>query len=93
MNLIPEPYDSSIDIIQMKDATRTKITEAGVDTSYGKKDCNGFRTDIDMNEFGVTILSNGLITWSNNSPDHPRNWPLARKFYDIGVVATMEFFT
>lgn len=77
----------------MKDATRTNIVEAGYNTSCEKKDCDGFRTDIDMDDFGVTILSNGLVGWSNNSPDHPRNWTHARKFYDIGVVATMEFFT
>lgn len=48
---------------------------------------------IDMDDFGVTILPNGLVSWNKNSPDHPRNWTPARKFYDIGVVATMEFFT
>lgn len=78
----------------MKDAARTKIIEAEYNKSCGKTDCDGFRNDdIDMDEFGVTILSNGLVKWSDNSPDHPRNWTPARKVYDIGVVATMEFFT
>jgi hypothetical protein len=77
----------------MNDATRTKRIEAGHDTSCGEKDCDSPRADIDMDDFGVTISSNGLVRWSNNSPDHPRNWTPARKFYDIGVVAMMEFFT
>lgn len=78
----------------MRDAAKNNIIEAGYNTSCGKIDCD-VRIDVktDLDDFGVAISSNGFVRWSDNSPDHPRNWTLARKFYDIGVVATMEFFT
>ena len=77
----------------MNDLTGTSTIEASYNTSCGEKDCDSFGIDININDLGVTILPNGLVTWKNNSPDHPRNWTLVRKVYDIGVVATMEFFT
>jgi hypothetical protein len=82
-----------LEITKMNNTTRTNKAEAEVDTKYGEKHCNGPRADVDMDDFGVTISSDGWVRWNDNSPDHPRNWKPSRKFYDIGVVAMMEFFT
>jgi hypothetical protein len=47
----------------------------------------------DEHSFGLSISRKGVVSWRDNSPDHPRNWPRARKTYDIAVVVMLEFFT
>lgn len=86
-------YVPSLGVVEMKNATKIRIIEAKYDTNCGEEDYDGSRIDVDGDDFGVTISSDGLVSWTNDSLDHPRNWTLARKFYDIGIVATMEFFT
>ncbi|KAK3673990.1 hypothetical protein LTR78_006192 [Recurvomyces mirabilis] len=49
--------------------------------------------DLEIHDLGVNISSKGLVSWRDDSPDHPRNWTHARKSYDIVVVAMLEFFT
>ncbi|KAJ6161444.1 MFS multidrug transporter [Penicillium chermesinum] len=35
----------------------------------------------------------GYIRWAPDNPKHPRNWPLARKVYDIGIIILLECYT
>ena len=58
----------------------------------GKSGGNLFH-QIEVHDLGVDISSKGVISWRDDSPDHPRNWTHARKSYDIVVVAMLEFFT
>ncbi|KAH6618445.1 MFS multidrug transporter [Boeremia exigua] len=90
LNCTVHPFHSTI---KMKAATTINMIGAGHNKSCREEHCHGLRAEVDIDDLGVTILPNGLVTWNNNSPDHPRNWTPVRKAYDIGVVATMEFFT
>ncbi|KAK4579917.1 hypothetical protein LTR86_000118 [Recurvomyces mirabilis] len=49
--------------------------------------------DLELHDLGVNVSSKGIVSWGDDSPDHPRNWTHARKSYDIVVVAMLEFFT
>lgn len=93
LDSLPKHFDSFINIVKINNMTGKYIIELSDNISCRGKDCNTFGSYNNTNDLGVTILQNGLVTWNTNSPGHPRNWTLGRKFYDIGVVATMEFFT
>lgn len=35
----------------------------------------------------------GYIRWASTNPKHPRNWSLARKAWDIGLITLLELYT
>ncbi|KAJ5354508.1 hypothetical protein N7541_005552 [Penicillium brevicompactum] len=35
----------------------------------------------------------GYIRWASTNPKHPRNWSLARKTWDIGLITLLELYT
>lgn len=34
----------------------------------------------------------GLIRWSASNSQHPRNWSIARKFYDTSLIIFLDLF-
>lgn len=34
---------------------------------------------------GFDVDECGRVTWRDNSPSHPRNWPIYRKLYDVST--------
>ena len=42
---------------------------------------------------GLEIDSDRNVRWRHNNPEHPRNWPITRKLYDLSIVILLEFFT
>lgn len=37
--------------------------------------------------------SSGHVRWTSKNPRHPRNWSLARKIWDIGIITLLEVYT
>ena len=46
----------------------------------------------DLLHRGGLELSNGLIKWAKDCPQHPRNWSVRRKAYNAGLVMLLDFF-
>ncbi|KAK5731543.1 hypothetical protein LTS12_027255, partial [Elasticomyces elasticus] len=69
--------------------TGSEIAEDG-DEKFYSISC---AVDLGTANPGISISSAGVVTWRDDSPDHPRNWTTARKSYDIVVVGMLEFFT
>lgn len=42
---------------------------------------------------GLEVKEDGVVVWSENSPAHPKNWPVKRKLYDTAIIVFLEFFT
>lgn len=67
-------------------ALEQQKSEAGCSTWFSES------AEARMTELGLRLSPTGNVVWRNDCPDHPRNWATARKFYDIVVVATLEFY-
>lgn len=50
-------------------------------------------TQEQLDRYGLEVDSAGYIGWRNDSRDHPRNWPMWRKIYEISLVIILEFYT
>lgn len=35
----------------------------------------------------------GYVRWASTNPKHPRNWSMARKVWDIGLITLLELYT
>lgn len=46
-----------------------------------------------LDRYGLEIDAAGYIGWRKDSPDHPRNWSVWRKTYDISLVMLFELYT
>jgi hypothetical protein len=46
-----------------------------------------------LSEEHLTINKKGLVTFSDASPGHPRQWSLRRKLYDSAIICLLEFVT
>lgn len=45
-----------------------------------------------VEEQGLRVNSQGIVSFPESSPAHPRQWPVTRKLYDTAVIILLEFF-
>lgn len=38
-----------------------------------------------MNRLSLKMGNDEHIVWNKDNPDHPRNWPMGRKVFDVGI--------
>ena len=43
-------------------------------------------------EHGVTLTKQGLVNWTSDSKEHPRNWGVWPKTYTAAVVIWLEAY-
>jgi hypothetical protein len=47
---------------------------------------------LELDRHGFEADEYGVVRWQDDSPKHPRHWPLLRKAYDSAVIVLLEFF-
>jgi hypothetical protein len=46
-----------------------------------------------LEDLGLELSSSKRLQWRRSNPEHPRNWPIARKALDCGLVLWFDCFT
>jgi hypothetical protein len=46
-----------------------------------------------IDRLGLKLVEDGCLKWKSDASDHPRNWSIARKTYDTGLVLMLDLFT
>ena len=46
-----------------------------------------------LDELELRLVDDDYVKWRTNASAHPRNWTVARKTYDTGLVLLLDLFT
>jgi hypothetical protein len=46
-----------------------------------------------LSHLGLQLDEEGVVRWERSNKLHPRNWPMARKMYDISLIVILDFAT
>lgn len=46
-----------------------------------------------LDELGLELNSEKRVQWQSSNREHPRNWAIARKAFDCGLILWLDCFT